>query len=69
MTHGSTTNAETRDDSDDDQIALLSREQALELIPTLLVKGETRSATKLSQLIHYKPANSAENALDLLHKC
>jgi tetratricopeptide (TPR) repeat protein len=65
MTHDSTARAETRDDSDDDQIALLSREQALELIPALLVEGEMRSATELSQLISSRTEDGLWDALPL----
>ncbi len=65
MTHDGTAHAETRDDSDDDQIALLSREQALELIPVLLVEGATRSATELSQLISSRAESELWDAFPL----
>lgn len=65
MAHGITTHAETRDDSENDQIALLSREQALELIPALLVEGATRSATELSQLISSRAEDGLWDALPL----
>jgi tetratricopeptide (TPR) repeat protein len=59
--------ATRQNDTTDDQIAVLSREQALEIIPGLLIEGETGPATALSQLIWStagEPSDALTSALE-----